>query len=90
MPAIRDEIGYDLVRDLLSNLRPQQLFAGDVLCEQEDLLEDLYFIVSGSIEGLIDDLKAIVKKRFPAFEFSDDDGTENYVTEKVQPGMKQK
>ncbi|CAD7958568.1 unnamed protein product [Amoebophrya sp. A25] len=52
--AGEDLIGYDLVRDLMGNLRPQQVFAGDILCKQDDLLEDIYFIVAGNLEGLMD------------------------------------
>ncbi|CAD7933386.1 unnamed protein product [Amoebophrya sp. A120] len=56
IPKSPDEelIGYDLVRDLMGSLRPQQIISGDILCKQDDLLEDIYFIVSGTMEGLMD------------------------------------
>lgn len=53
-------------------------------------MEDLYFIVSGNIEGLIDDLRAAVKKRFPAFVFPPDEpgGDKEVVEQKTELGMK--
>jgi hypothetical protein len=50
-------VGYDLVRELLGFLRPQQLLTGDVLCEQDDLLEDIYFVVTGIVEGVTESLR---------------------------------
>lgn len=48
-------VACDIVRDLLAYIRPQQVFPGDIICEQDDLLEDLYFIMTGCVEGLLDD-----------------------------------
>jgi CRP-like cAMP-binding protein len=50
-------VGYDIVRELLGYLRPQQLLTGDVLCEQDDLLEDIYFVVTGIVEGVTESLR---------------------------------
>lgn len=50
------DIGYDVVRELVGAIRAQQLVLGDVLVEQGDVCEETFFVSSGVVACVIDDV----------------------------------
>ena len=52
-----DDLGYEITRDLLASIRPQQTQRGDIIVVQGDIIEETYFIMAGCVGGVVDSLE---------------------------------